>query len=74
MTNVRPFPSKGNDRQAVTDIIHDGDVQSMAIAVKYRDGTVETIWIDTTKADLAYFIQAFQYDLHNWMSETGDDE
>jgi len=69
MSNVTQFPGKDSEWDAVTDIIHDGKVKAMAIAVRYEDDTVETMWFDATKLDIAYFIQAFQKDLHEWMEE-----
>ena len=69
MNNVTQFPGKDSEWDVVTDIIHDGKVKAMAIAVRYEDDTVETMWFDATKLDSAYFIQALQKDLHEWMED-----
>jgi len=70
VSNVTQFPGKDSDWEAVTDVIHDDNVEAMAICVKYEDETVETMWIDATKADIAYFVQALQKDLHEWMEDS----
>jgi len=70
MSNVTQFPGSESDWDVMTDIIHGGNVGAMAIAVKYDDGTVETMWVDASRSDIAYFIQAFQKDLHEWMEDS----
>jgi len=69
MSNVTQFPGKGNEWEVITDVLDSDKVQSMAIAVKYDDGSLETMWVDCSKADIAYFIQALQKDLHDWMED-----
>jgi hypothetical protein len=53
----------------ITDYINDDDVDAIAIAVRYKDDSVETMWLNASKADIAYFIQAFTKDLHEWMED-----
>ena len=75
MGNVTQFPGKGSEEwEIVTDVLGSDRVKAMAVAVKYEDDTVETMWVDCSKAEIAYFIQAFQKDLHEWMEDDNEPE
>lgn len=69
MSNVKSFPGVREKRAVITDYINDDDVDAIAIAVRYKDDSVETMWLNASKADIAYFIQALTKDLHEWMED-----